>query len=74
MQVLNFCILYGKYYIYIQCLFNNNTEPLYLLEPTQASLENEDIICNYVSNTMYTLPKMKKVFKIPKHKKEKDIP
>ncbi len=30
MQVLNFCILYAKYYIYIQHLFNNNTLDLYL--------------------------------------------
>ncbi len=29
MQVLNFCILYAKYYIYIQRLFNNNTLDLY---------------------------------------------
>ncbi len=29
MQVLNICILYAKYYIYIQRLFNNNTLDLY---------------------------------------------
>ncbi len=29
MQVLNFCILYAKYYIFIQHLFNNNTLELY---------------------------------------------
>ncbi len=29
MQVLNVCILYAKYYIYIQRLFNNSTLDLY---------------------------------------------
>ncbi len=29
MQVLNFCMLYAKYYIYVQRLFNNNTLDLY---------------------------------------------
>ncbi len=31
---------------------------------------NEYITCNYVSKTMYTLPKIKRVFKIPKHSKK----
>ncbi len=29
MQVLNFCILQAKYYIYIQCFFNNKILDLY---------------------------------------------
>ncbi len=41
MQVPNFCILYAKYYIYIQCLFNNNTlDLIWLTDPTQASITN----------------------------------
>ncbi len=98
MQVLNFYILYAKYYNCIQRLFNNNTLDLStcLKQLKQALKEkicnknnrkekffkynfiyenllsnNEDIICNYVSNTVYTLPKKKRkrVFKIPKHKR-----
>ncbi len=42
MHLLNFCILYAKYYIYIQCLFNNNTLDLYVcLTKTQASIEKK---------------------------------
>ncbi len=98
MQVLKFCILYAKYYIYIQRLFINNTLDLYtcLNQLKQAmkteenicktnnkkekflkyyfiyknlQSNNEDIICNYVSKTMYILPKIRRVFKISKHKK-----
>ncbi len=29
MHVLNFCVLYANYYIYIQSLFNNNMLDLY---------------------------------------------
>ncbi len=38
MQVLNFCILYAKYYIDIERLFNNNILDLYacLTQPKQA--------------------------------------
>ncbi len=40
MQVLNFCIRNAKYYIYIQCLFNNNTLELYTCQNKLISLEN----------------------------------
>ncbi len=45
MQVLNFCILYTKYYIYIQRLFNNNKLDLYacLDQLKQASKTEENI-------------------------------
>ncbi len=46
MYVLNFCILYAKYYIYIQCLFNNNTLDLYAcLTQLQQALKVEENIC-----------------------------
>ncbi len=45
MRVLNFCILYAKYYIYIQHLFNNNTLDLYacLTKLKQALKISENI-------------------------------
>ncbi len=45
MQILNFHILYAKYYIYIQRLFNNNTLELYTC-PTQLkqALKTEENI------------------------------
>ncbi len=46
MQVLNFCILYAKYYIYIQSLFNNYTLDLYTcLDQLKQALKTEENIC-----------------------------
>ncbi len=46
MQVLNFCILYAKYYIYIQRLFINNTLDLYTcLNQLKQALKIEENIC-----------------------------
>ncbi len=46
MQVVNFCILYAKYYIYIQRLFNNNTLCLYAcLTQLKQALKIEENIC-----------------------------
>ncbi len=46
MQVLNVCILYAKYYIHIQCLFNNNTLELYTcLNQLKQALKAEENIC-----------------------------
>ncbi len=43
MQVFNFCILYAKYYIYIQHLFNNNTLDLYTcLNQFKQALKTEE--------------------------------
>ncbi len=44
MHTLNFCILYAKYYIYIQCLFNNNT-----LDQHALKIE-ENLIFLYINN------------------------
>ncbi len=47
MHVLNFCILYTKYYIYIQRLFNKNELDLYAcLAQVELALEIEYNICN----------------------------
>ncbi len=43
MQLLNFCILYAKYYIYIQRLFNNNTFDLYTC--LNQAFKTEENIC-----------------------------
>ncbi len=44
MQVLNFCILYAKYYIYIQRLFNSSTLDLYAcLTQLKQTLKIENI-------------------------------
>ncbi len=46
MQVLNFCILYAKYYIYMQLLFNNDTFDLYTcLNQLKQALKTEENIC-----------------------------
>ncbi len=46
MQVFNFCILYAKYYIYMQRLFNTNTLDLYTcLNQLKQSLKTEENIC-----------------------------
>ncbi len=46
MQVLNFFILYAKYYIYIQRIFNNNTLDLYAcLNQLKQALRTEENIC-----------------------------
>ncbi len=46
MQVLNVCILYAKYYIYIECIFNNNTLDLYTcLNQLKQDLKIEENIC-----------------------------
>ncbi len=40
-DVLNYCILYAKYYIYIQRLFNQNKRDVYALpDPSQKYLNN----------------------------------
>ncbi len=45
MQVLNLCILFAKYYIYIQRLFNNNTLDLYdCLTQLKQALQIEENI------------------------------
>ncbi len=45
-QVLNFCILYTKYYIYIQRFFNKNELDLYAcLAQVKLALEIEYNIC-----------------------------
>ncbi len=45
-QVLNFCILYTKYYIYMQRLFNKNELDLYAcLAQVKLALEIEYNIC-----------------------------
>ncbi len=47
MQVVNFCILYTKYYyMFIQCLFNKNELDLYVcLAQVKLALEVEYNIC-----------------------------
>ncbi len=46
MHVLNLCVLYAKYYIYIQCLFNNNTLDLYIcLTQLKQAMKIEEHIC-----------------------------
>ncbi len=46
MQVLNFCILYAKYYIYMKRLFNNNTLDFYAcLNQRKQALKTEENIC-----------------------------
>ncbi len=46
MQVLNYCILYAKRYIYIQRLFNNNTLDLYdCLTQIKQTLQIEENTC-----------------------------
>ncbi len=51
MQVLNFCILYAKYYVYIQHLFNNNTLDLYAcLAQLKQALKREENICKKNKN------------------------
>ncbi len=41
-----FCILYAKYYIYVQHLFNNNTFDLYVcLIQLKHALKIEENIC-----------------------------
>ncbi len=45
-QVLNFCILYTKYYTYIQHLFKNNDLDLYVcLKQLKQALDIEFNIC-----------------------------
>ncbi len=44
MQVLNFCILYAKYYIFIQSVFNDNTLDLYdCLTQLRQALQIENV-------------------------------
>ncbi len=46
MQVLNICILYTKYYIYIQRLFNNNIIELHTcLNQHKQAFKTEENIC-----------------------------
>ncbi len=45
-QVLNFCLVYTKYYIYIQCLFHGNNLDLYAcMTQLKCALEIEYNIC-----------------------------
>ncbi len=54
MQVLNFCILYAKYYIYIQRLFNTNTPDHYTcLNQLKQTLKTEENICTTLSMRNY---------------------
>ncbi len=49
MQVLNFCILYAKYYIHIEHLFNNNILDLYTcLNQLKQALKTEENICKKI--------------------------
>ncbi len=51
MQVLNFCILYTKYYIYIQCLFKNNDLDLYAcLKQLKQAMDIEFNICKRLNS------------------------
>ncbi len=54
MQALSFGVLYVKYYIYIQHLFNNNTLDLYacLTQLKQALIIEEHILC--IKTIMHT--------------------
>ncbi len=53
-HVLNYCILYTKYYIYIQKLFQNNSLDVYACQmQTNAALEIELKICKKNKNTMH---------------------
>ncbi len=56
MQVLHFCILYVKYYIYIQRFFNDNTFDLYacLIQLKQA-LKIKENACITNNNEDYFL-------------------
>ncbi len=46
LHVLNYCILYTKYYIYIQRLFQNNSLDIYAYQmQIKAALEIEFKIC-----------------------------
>ncbi len=50
-QVLNFCLLYTKYYIYIQLLFHGNILDLYTcLTQLKFDLEIEYNICKSTNN------------------------
>ncbi len=50
-QVLNFCLLYSKYYIYIQSLFHGNKLDLYAcLTQLKFALEIECNICKSTNN------------------------
>ncbi len=50
-QVLNCCLLYTKYYIYIQCLFQGNKLDLYVcLTQLKFALEIEYNICKSTNN------------------------
>ncbi len=51
MQVLNICILYTKYYIYIQHLFKNNDLDLYAcLKQPKEVLDIEFNICKRLNS------------------------
>ncbi len=50
-QVLNFCIFYTKYYIYIQRLFKNNELDLYAcLKQLKQALDIEINICKRLNS------------------------
>ncbi len=55
MQVLNLCILFAKYYIHIQHLFNNNTLDLYaFLNHLKCVLKTDKNICKTEENICQT--------------------
>ncbi len=50
-QVLNICLLYTKYYIYIQCLFHGNKLDFYAcLTQLKFGLDIEYNICKSTNN------------------------
>ncbi len=52
-QVLNVCLLYTKYYIYIQCLFHCNKLDLYAcLTQLKFALDIEYNICKSTNNAI----------------------
>ncbi len=56
MQLLNFCVLYAKYYISIRCLFNNTLKLHTCLTQLKQALKIEENI--YIQNN-----KKEKLFK-----------
>jgi len=58
-DVINFCIIYAKYYIYIQRLFNNNYLEVYACQvQIKAAIETEFQICKK-NNTLNKFEKFK---------------
>ncbi len=50
-EVLNYCVLYAKYYIYIQHLYNNNKLELFAyLSQLKYAMEIKSTICKSQNN------------------------